>query len=77
MLMTCSISCITFSAQSYIQALKSSRRLKEYGITPAIKKWIIEPHECDEEVNSDEEEASTQEQTASVIQLPTTSGNGK
>lgn len=69
MLMTCSISCITFSAQSYIQAFKSSQRLKEYGITPAIKKWIIEPHECDEEVDSVEEEASTQK--------PTTSGNGK
>ena len=69
MWMTCSISCIIFSAQSYIQALKSSRRLKEYGITPAIKKWIIEPHECDEE-------ASTRERTASMIQPPT-SGNGK
>ena len=70
MLMTCSISCITFSAQSCIQAFKSSQpRLKEYGITPAIKKWIIEPHECDEEVDSDKEEAFTQK--------PTTSGIGK
>ena len=69
--MACSRSCITFSAQSYIQAFKSSQRLKEYGITPAIKKWIIEPHECDDE------EASTRERTASMIQPPTTSGNGK
>ena len=68
--MACSRSCITFSAQSYIQAFKSSRRLKEYGITPALKKWIIEPHKCDEE-------ASTRERTASMIQPPTTSGNGK
>ena len=70
MLMAYSISCITFSAQSYIQAVQSSQRLEEYGITPAIKKWIIEPHECDdEEVDSDKEEAFTQK--------PTTSGNGK
>ena len=69
MSMTCSISCITFSAQSYIHALKSSRRLKEYGITPAIKNWILQPHERDDEVDSDEEEVPTQG--------PTTSGNGK
>ena len=67
--MAYSISCITFSAQSYIQAVQSSQRLEEYGITPAIKKWIIEPHECDVEVDSDKEEPFTQK--------PMTSGNGK